>query len=666
MLKRAVLLMALILPLFTHATHASEQPLIRSDYTSGEITRLCASAIQKINSEIEAIKARSRWQHYLFSRSLYAFERAAAELSDHTSPLIFMASVSTNEALRAEASRCEESIGQLYPTILADRKLYESLRRTITFGADQNRLAKETLRGFEKNGMALSEVKLSELKELKKRLASLQAKYSLNLNNDKTRLTFSRAELQGATPLFLNRLDKSGDGRYIVTLKSTDYIQVVENVTNPETRKRMIHAYLNRGGAENTALLESAIELRRQIAVLLGYATWADVQIDGRMAGTSKTVMTFLEGLRGKLIVRKNQDLSELLKFKRVLDPKATEVVAEDIAFLSAQLKKKAYALDEDQVAEYFPAERLMEGVFEIYSSLFGVKFTLVKNAPVWASGVTLYEVRDVPSGHLRAYFFLDTIPREGKYAHAAAFPLISGRDGSIPVSAIVANFTPPTKTRPSLFLHAEVETLFHEFGHIIHQTLTKAPYASLSGTAVAQDFVEAPSQMLENWIWNADILRQISSHYRTGEKIPTAIVEKLLAAKNFNQGFAYMRQLLFGLFDMRIHSSPGAVDVTKTYAEMHRELFGYSVVEGTHFPASFGHMMGGYDAGYYGYLWSEVYAQDMFSRFEAEGLLNSKTGADYRKAVLEVGNMRDAITLVRDFLGREPDTRAFYKKLGI
>jgi thimet oligopeptidase len=199
-----------------------------------------------------------------------------------------------------------------------------------------------------------------------------------------------------------------------------------------------------------------------------------------------------------------------------------------------------------------------------------------------------------------------------------------------------------------------------------MHQTLTRAPYASLSGSAVAQDFVEAPSQMLENWVWNKEILKKVSKHFRTGEVLPDDLIEKMIRAKDFNQGYSYMRQLLFGLFDMKIHSTDGPVDVTKTYNEMHKELFGFDVVEGSHFPASFGHLMGGYDAGYYGYLWSEVYAQDMFTRFEKEGLLNTVTGETYRRDVLEQGNMRDAIDLLRHFLGREPNSDAFYRKLGI
>jgi thimet oligopeptidase len=236
----------------------------------------------------------------------------------------------------------------------------------------------------------------------------------------------------------------------------------------------------------------------------------------------------------------------------------------------------------------------------------------------------------------------------------------------SVPVSSIVCNFTPPVGAKPSLLLHDEVETLFHEFGHIMHQTLTRAPYASLAGTSVSQDFVEAPSQMLENWVWDKALLKKISKHYSTGEALPDDLIQKMLDSKRYMMGYSYTRQLLFGLFDMTIHQANGPVDVTKVYNDLFKEMVGIDHVEGAHFPATFGHLMGGYDAGYYGYLWSEVYAQDMFSRFEKEGLVNSKTGGDYRRLILEKGNMEDALSLITQFLGREPNTEAFYKKLGI
>jgi len=653
------------------AAHAEALPLIRFAYEPGEITKLCDVSIEKMKTSIEKIKDRQPIELYPLSGSLYAFEAAGNELSDSVSPLTFMASVSKDAKLRAEGSACEEKVGQLYPAIVADKKLYHALKHGVPLNDDDKRLASETFRAFEKNGMGLEDGKLETLKRLKQRLASLEAKYSLNLNNDQSTVEFTKSELAGVNASFLARLPKPKNGKYTVTTKSTDYIQVMENAKSPETRRKMMFAYLNRAADENTKLLEEAVKTRAEAAKVLGFPSWADAQMNGRMAKTSETVMGFLTGLKEKLIARKNQDLAKLLAFKKKLDPKSTAIAAEDTAYLSAQLKKTEFALDDDKVSEYFPAEKTMDGLFEIYSTLFGVKFVEVKDAKVWADGVRLYEIRDMKSGDLRAYFYKDTIPRDGKYGHAAAFSVITGRTlddkkYSKPVSAIVANFTPPANGKPSLLLHEEVETLFHEFGHVMHQTLTKAPFGSLSGSSVAQDFVEAPSQMLENWPWNREILKKISSHYLTGKPLPDEMITKLITLRNFNQGFSYVRQLLFALYDMRIHSATPPTEITLAYNEMYKELFGYEVLKGTHFPASFGHMMGGYDAGYYGYLWSEVYAQDMFSRFEKEGLLNSKTGGDYRHAVLESGNMRDAIELLREFLGREPNSQAFYRKLGI
>jgi thimet oligopeptidase len=225
-----------------------------------------------------------------------------------------------------------------------------------------------------------------------------------------------------------------------------------------------------------------------------------------------------------------------------------------------------------------------------------------------------------------------------------------------------------PANGKPSLLTHDDVETFFHEFGHIMHQTLTRAPYASLSGSAVSQDFVEAPSQMLENWVWNPKILNIISGHYlRPSEKLPTDLLEKLIAARNFQQGAAYTKQLLYALFDMTLHTqSMGVADVQKTYDDLYREIVGQEPIAGNHFPGTFGHLMGGYDAGYYGYLWSEVYAQDMFTQFPTDDLTDSTVGSRYRKVILEQGNMKDAIDLLREFLGRDPQPDAFFKKLGL
>jgi Zn-dependent oligopeptidase len=344
-----------------------------------------------------------------------------------------------------------------------------------------------------------------------------------------------------------------------------------------------------------------------------------------------------------------------------------------DIAYVSNLLKIKKFNVDDEIIREYFPAEYVVNQVLEIYSTLLSVNFRRINNAPVWAEQVDLYEVTDKTSKEVIAFFYADLIPREGKYGHAAAFPIISGRqlifgDGSYqkPVAAMVANFSPASPGKPVLLSHDEVETFFHEFGHIMHQTLTKSKYSSLSGSNVKGDYVEAPSQMLENWVWQKEILRKMSQHYSDSKKpLPDDMIEKLQKARMFNSGIQYTRQLVFGIFDMNIHTKPKA-DVTKEYAKVHFELTGLKVLEGTHFPAGFGHMMGGYSAGYYGYLWSKVYAEDMFSIFQEKGILNPEVGMNYRKSILESGNMRDPNELIRSFLGRESNNKAFFKSLGI
>jgi thimet oligopeptidase len=285
---------------------------------------------------------------------------------------------------------------------------------------------------------------------------------------------------------------------------------------------------------------------------------------------------------------------------------------------------------------------------------------------------VKKYAIREIRSNAVIGYFFTDFIPRAGKYGHAAAFTLISGRslgDGvySQPVSAIVANFSPPTADRPSLLTHDEVETLFHEFGHIMHQTLTVAPYAYLSGSSTAQDFVEAPSQMLENWVWNAEQLNKISGHYKNpNRKLPAELVGKMLAAKDFNQGYHYSRQIMLGLTDLKMHMAEGPVDANAVFREVHSDTLLFPPIAGSKFMAGFGHMMGGYDAGYYGYIWSEVFAADMFTRFEAGGLENESLGRLYRDRILGQGAMQEPLELLTQFLGRAPNDQAFLKKLGL
>lgn len=645
--------------------------LVRSDYKIGEVKSLCEEGMQKVRQSLDAIAAIPAADRTI-ENTLLSLENATANLGDTTTPLTFMGYVSTDATLSAEGSACEAAVGQLNVEIYTRRDLYQAIAQVTARNAQEARLLQKTREGFEQNGMSLSDEKLAELRVLKGKLSALETQFSTNLNNDHTIVSLTREELEGVPSDFIADLEVGADGKLAVSADEGSYPLVMQNAINAEARKKMMLGYLNRAGDANTKLLSEAIVLRAQIAKLMGFQTWADYRINGRMAQNGKTALNFLNGLKVKLAKRNQDDLNRLLKFKQESLPTATALDQWDISYYSTALKKRDYSIENEKIREYFPTDVVVAGVFEVYSKMFDVTYEPVQDAKVWASDVKLYAIRDNKTKQIQGYFYADLYPREGKYGHAAAFPLISGRimpDGkySLPVASMVANLTPAMNGKPALLDYDDVNTFFHEFGHIMHQTLTRAPYASMSGSSVAQDFVEAPSQMLENWPENPEILKIVSGHYLDhSQKLPAALLEKLVEVKDFNLGYNYTKQLTYALFDMTIHTQDAAADVNDVYLNVYREVMGQEPLAGQRFPASFGHMMGGYDAGYYGYLWSEVYAEDMFTQFPTENLTSSEVGGRYRRIILEQGNMKDALDLLREFLGREPNADAFFRKLGI
>lgn len=649
--------------------------LIRSQYKPGELISLCKKAIQDATLSLDAI-GRLEPKDRTIDHTLLAAEKVVADLNDAAQPMTFMGYVSTDQAISAEGSQCEEALASAMVGVFSRKDVYQSIQDSNPLNAprnsDEKRLLSETLKLFENNGLKLSDEKLAQVTELNQKLSGLQVQFSTNLNADTSAVEFGEEELAGVPTDFLSGLKRAKSGKYILTTKETDYVQVMETASISETRRKMLFAYVNRAADKNTQLLEQAIGIRQQIAPLMGWKSWAEFRINGRMAKDADTVLKFLNGLKDKLAVRNQSDLAKLLAFKKELDSSAVDLKAWDTTYLAYQLKKRDYGLDDEKIRQYFPAEIVIKGLFEVYSKLLSVNYIELKDAAVWASDVKLYRIENAKDGRLIGFFYTDFFPRPGKYGHAAAFPLISARtltDGSYskPVAAIVANISAPANGKPALLNHSEVETIFHEFGHIMHQTLTLAPYASLSGSSVAQDFVEAPSQMLENWVWSPEVLASVSGNYlNPQEKLPQDLLQKMVQAKEFNQGSYYTRQLMLALLDMTYHTATGPVNTTEIYDRMTREVMGVEPVAGGHFAASFGHLMGGYDAGYYGYLWSEVYAADMFTRFQAKGLLNPEVGMSYRHEILEKGNMVGGLDLLRGFLGREPNSDAFFKKLHI
>lgn len=653
------------------ATGASSTEILRSTWTVAELEGQCNLAIKDMEDALNHLAA----QPLEGKANLMALEDITTQFSEKVSPVVFMNSVHQDANIRKASSACEEKIGQVMAEIFTRRDLYNLIKDIDqkTLNAGEQRLLFETKRAFENNGLKLQDPKkYQRVRDILKQMAAYQVQFAANLVNDQSKVVLSEADLAGVSADLKAALTKEADGKYSVAAHGPLYIQLMQNVEKAEVRKRLLSANQNRAADKNVALLEKTIKLRQEMAALLGFKSWADYRTNGRMAQNAANVEKFLQDLRQKLQKRNQQDLAKLLAYKKTLDPQAKTVESWDTTYLAYQLKKRDYQIDDEEIRPYFPLDKVLPEMLSIYGHLFGVDFKLRPDIKVWHPDVLAFEVLDKDTGNLRAYFFADLFPRDGKYDHFAAFPLLSGfkeKDGSYhkPVAAVVANFNAPTPEKPSLLNHDELETLFHEFGHIMHQILTKAPYASLSGTSVEQDFVESVSQMMEHWVWQPEVLERISQDWRQKEAspLPQVLIDRLLAAKDFNQGSFYTRQLWLAIMDLTYHTQKGAVDTTKISNDLYRQIITLQPLANGHFQGTFGHLMGGYDAGYYGYLWSKVYADDMFTRF-APDVFSAKVGREFCKNILEQGNMQDNGVLLRNFLQREPSPNAFLKNLGL
>jgi len=638
-------------------------------YAPGEVTSRCDKAIANANSKFNEIASRPAGKR---STALLDFEAAMADYVDFMGPLCFTSYVYPDANISAEGAACEEKMGRFGSEVMTRKDIYNAVKEFTPKNDAEARLYDRTIASFELNGLGLPDDKLALVREMKQNLTTLESKFGQNLNLDSATIEFTAAELEGAQPDFIGRLAKTPDGKYIVTMKYPDYNAVMQNVKSPDTRMRMNLVFLNRGSPEeNTRLLEEAILLREKLASALGFATWADYKTSMRMAKNASNVEAFIAGLEAPLANKSREDISELLAFKKTLDPNATAVHPWDVAYLETQILKTKYSLDNEKVREYFPINTVMPGMASLYSHLFNVSIQEVEGAKLWSPDVMLYRVADSTTGATISYIHFDLYPRENKYGHGAMWQIATGREknGSrvVPIIAIVANFNPPANGKPALLSHGEEVTLFHEFGHAMHASLSTVSFASLSGTNTAWDFVETPSQSFENWAWDPQVINSTSGHYLdTSQKIPQSMVDSMLSARNLDQGITYAQRLAQSKMDMDFHTASGPVNVTAvSNAELER-ITGMAPVAGNHFPATFGHVMGGYDAGYYSYMWSEAYALDIFSEFQAQGTGNQTTGLRYRNEILSQGDMKDGDVLLHNFLGREPSSSAFLKKLGI
>ena len=585
----------------------------------------------------------------------------------------FLSQVSADAALRTAAHESEEKL-DTYAAGLGFREELDAALRALGAASTDRAMPPEAarflefeLRDFRRNGMDLDAATRASLQELKERLVRLGIAFRRNIDEHEDAILVTRAGLAGLPDSYIAGLrTEEGDGetRYRVSLDYPELVPFLENAEDGALREELFRKNHNKAADANVVLLEEAIAVRDEIAQTLGYASWAHYVTEIRVARAPEAVLDFLGDLEERVRPKAEADMARLREIN------GGDFGIWDWRYLTQRLLREQYQVDAFKVAEYFPLEAVLDGLFDVYQGLTGVRFLPHADAHAWHPDVRFFDIQDEASGEIVAHFYMDLHPRPAKFGHAAAFTLQGGRaqpEGEgyqAPVSAIVANFTKPTETSPSLLQHSEVVTLFHEFGHILHQTLTRARFMRFSGTSVERDFVEAPSQMLEHWCWQPEVLRGFTRHHRSGDPIPEDLVRRMIEAKNVSSSIATLRQIYFSRLDMAYHGPGGAKDTDAIARALH-PIAGFAYPAETHFQAGFGHLFG-YDAGYYGYLWSKVAGDDMFTRFEAAGLPAPAVGRDYRRGILERGGTVNGDALVREFLGREPSPAAFLRDLGL
>jgi thimet oligopeptidase len=635
-----------------------------------DVKVLCNQALTQAKKAVELLVSRAPSDR-TFDNSVVEVDRIMDDLDLAGSAAYLLMEVHPDKAVRETCQACVMEMEKYGTELMLRRDFYEAVMGKPVKGlkGEDAQYYKDLKLAFQRSGVNLPEEKRKEVQKVRNELTELETEFSKNIAADKSTLKAKASELKGLPPRVLESLKKEGDF-YILGMDYPTYTAVMENVDVEETRKRMQQTFNNRAYPANVPLLETIIEKRDHLSRLLGYDNYAAYQLEDSMAKSPKAVKDFLDDLRKKARTKAEKDFKELVAMKRKVtgNPKA-EVYAWDRGYLKNKIKEENYKIDEQKIAEYFPVENTVAGLFEISQKLYSVRFKEIQPSWKWHEDVKLYEVWSVPENKFIGRFYTDLYPRPDKYSHAAKFGLVagkklSGKDYRIPTVAIVANFPKATKDTPALLKHDDVETFFHEFGHCLHSLLTEAKYSSHSGTSVARDFVEAPSQMFENWVWDEQSLKLFARHYKTKEVLPPSLLKSMIAAKNLGSGLDTQQQIFYSDVSFNYFSQGAKVDTSTLLKELQKKDTLFPYTENTHFQAAFGHLTG-YGAAYYGYQWSKVYAQDMFTKFAGKNVLSPKIGMAYRKKILAKGSGREEMDSVVDFLGRKPNSKAFFKSLG-
>lgn len=586
------------------------------------------------------------------------WDRANIALEDIVGPAAILANVHPEAKTRDAAQNCLVEVSVFQNELFQNEDIYQRVVALKTTTAAQEKYRRDLLEGFEDSGVALPKEKRARAKEIADRIALLGEEFGKNIRDNTTKLTFTLAEAKGLPQSYVDRV-KDGKGNIVVGFDYPDYVPFMSSAENEKARERYMIAYNTRGTARNLVVLDEIVALRKELATLYGEPSFAHYVTKRRMVENPETVTRFLSEVTKTVRDVEKRDFEELRKLKAEVTgtPLAkTKLNRWDLTYWRERLREKRYAFDQESTRKYFPTKATQAWMIDITERIYGVKFESVA-VPVWHPDAQYFDVKDAKTGELIGGTYLDLFPREGKYKHAAAWPVrgVSRAAGRKPVSVLVTNFDREALTAD------EVETFFHEFGHVMHGVLSETQYNAHSGTSTQRDFVEAPSQIYEEWVRDQEALKLLAAHCPECPKIDAATLQRLEDSRNFGRGIDYARQQLYAAFDMELAGpQPGkSLDVWKKLEGATPLGF----VPGTEFPGTFGHIAGGYAAGYYGYMWSEVIAMDMISQWNG-ALMNPETGMKFRKTILSRGGEEPAKGIVQQFLGRPVNSEAFFKDI--
>lgn len=645
------------------------------------------SLIERSRANIEAIIGVK--QERTWANTMDPYDHATEDLDWALTISRHLESVVTTPELRAAVNAAQPKASAFYSGIPLNEGLYNALKayaatpEAIALQGVRKRYVEKTLDSFKRAGAELNAAGKARMAGLDVELAKLTMKFAQNVldaTNEFEIVVTDESKLAGLPPSAVGAARQSAAEKGLegwrFSLQAPSYSAVVSYLDDRQTREKIMRAFFSRatvGDRNNIPILAHILELRREKATLLGYKNFADMVIADRMAKTGAAALEFIRAIEQRTLSFWARENSELEAFRGFAEG---PIQLWDIPYFAEKLREKKLNFNEEELRPYFPLPQVIEGMFEIFRRLFGIKVTHHEGAPVWHADVQFYDIHDQASGEHLGSFYADLFPRESKRGGAWMDAFLSGKrtaSGWSPhLGLICGNMTPPLQGKPALLTHRDVQTLFHEFGHLLHHCLSRVEVRGLAGTNVAWDFVELPSQILENWCFEELSLRMFAHHYETGEPLPADLLEKVKESTKFRAASTQIRQVSFSTMDLLLHMEydPAVDGDVLDYTRKISARYSPAPLAPEHsVVASFTHLFSspvGYGAGYYSYKWAEVLDADAFSRFHREGVLNPKTGDDFRQNILAKGNSDDPINLYQNFMGRKPDPEPMLERLGL